>query len=95
MATADRAERSGLGRTQAQVLGALSELMENDGQLTEARRFIEQAISVAPLNAYDLRYQAEWQLGRLLRTQGDRTRAIAAFRRAVDHLQRIRSDIPH
>ncbi|QIK38324.1 CHAT domain-containing protein [Caldichromatium japonicum] len=91
---AERAERSGRLRTQSQALGVSSELLEAEGRLAEARRLSERAIAAAPLNAYDLRYQWEWRLGRLLRAQGERKRAIAAYRRAVDHLQRIRSDIP-
>jgi CHAT domain-containing protein/predicted negative regulator of RcsB-dependent stress response len=88
------AARAGLGRIRSQALGQLSELATALGRLAEARHLAEQAISVAPVDAFDLRYRWEWRLGQLLRAEGDRPRAIAAYRRAVDHLQRIRSDIP-
>ena len=93
-AAVELASRAGLERAESQALGGLSELAEDGGQTTEARRLTEQAITAAPIDAYDLRYQWEWRLGRLLRDQGDRRRAIAAYRRAVDHLQHIRNDIP-
>lgn len=88
------AARVGLARVRSQALGQLSELAAAQGNGAEARQRIEQAIAVAPLDAYDLRYRWEWRLGQTLRADGDRPRAIAAYRRAVDHLQRIRSDIP-
>jgi CHAT domain-containing protein len=91
---AELASQAGLDRAESQARGGLSELADERGQTTEARRLAEQAIAAAPIDAYDLRYQWEWRLGRLLRDQGDRRRAIAAYRRAVDHLQHIRNDIP-
>ncbi len=88
------AAREGLARLRSQALGQLSLLAADQGRLAESRTLLEQAIQAAPIDAYDLRYQWEWQLGQRLRDAGDRSRAIAAYRRAVDHLQRIRSDIP-
>ncbi len=91
---ADLARAERLGRIESQALGQLSELAATSGRATEARHLAERAIQAAPVDAYDLRYRLEWQLGQLLREAGDRPRAIAAYRRAVDHLQRIRTDIP-
>jgi CHAT domain-containing protein len=88
------AARAEYTRLQSQALGLSSSLAAAQGRRAEARRLAERAIAVAPADAYDLRYQWEWQLGRLLREAGDRPRAIAAYRRAVDHLQRVREYLP-
>jgi len=44
---------------------------------------------------YPLLYRWEWQLGRLLKTQGQTTSALAAYRRAVCYLQIIRQEWQH
>lgn len=91
---ASSAARAGLARVQAQALAQSALLSADQGQYAVARQSLAQAISVAPADAYDLRYRWEWQLGQWLREIGDRPRAIAAYRRAVDHLQQIRAEIP-
>ncbi|MBV5309478.1 CHAT domain-containing protein [Chromatium okenii] len=85
---------AGLARLHAQALAQLSALAAASGQSDEAQNLLAQALRFAPLEAYDLRYQWEWQLGQWLRDAGERPRAIAAYRRAVAHLQHIRLDIP-
>ncbi|WP_172452710.1 CHAT domain-containing protein [Chromatium okenii] len=85
---------AGLARLHAQALAQLSSLAAASGQSGEAQHLLAQALRFAPLEAYDLRYQWEWQLGQWLRDAGERPRAIAAYRRAVAHLQHIRLDIP-
>ena len=85
---------AGLARLHAQALAQLSSLTAASGQSDEAQNLLAQALRFAPLEAYDLRYQWEWQLGQWLRDAGERPRAIAAYRRAVAHLQHIRLDIP-
>ncbi|MBK1694079.1 hypothetical protein CKO09_04920 [Chromatium weissei] len=88
------AATAGLPRLHAQALAQLSFLTAASNQFDEARNLLTRALQIVPLEAYDLRYQWEWQLGQWLRDAADRPRAIAAYRRAVAHLQRIRTDIP-
>ncbi|MEA5469467.1 hypothetical protein [Spirulina sp. 06S082] len=43
--------------------------------------------------ALDLRYRWEWQLGRLLRKQGQPKSAIAAYKASVKTLSKLRSHL--
>jgi CHAT domain-containing protein len=78
----------------AMALGQQAQLSLAQGQVKNAVYQFSQAISVAPPSAYALRYPLEWQLGQLLHRQGDLQRALDAYRRAINHLERIRATIP-
>lgn len=89
------ADGIGAPRLSSLAAGYLGRLYEQQGRLSEARTMTEQAIRIAqPLAADELLMEWEWQLGRLLRAQGDRARAKDAFRRAAYHLEAIRLDLP-
>lgn len=54
----------------------------------------QQALLLAEaLQAPELRYRWEWQLGRLWAKQGDRNRAIAAYEQAVETIKSVKSDL--
>jgi tetratricopeptide (TPR) repeat protein len=58
--------------------GLLGEIYERTGQLPEARNLTREALQLAEdRQALDLRYRWEWQLGRLLKKQGQPQSAIA------------------
>jgi CHAT domain-containing protein/Tfp pilus assembly protein PilF len=89
------AEEIDAPRLKSLAAGHLGQLHEKQGHLTEALAFTEKATGAAQLLlAHELLLEWEWQRGRLLRIEGDRTRAIEAFRRAAYHLEAIRQDIP-
>jgi len=76
------------------ALGQLGELYERSQQWAEAQNLTRQAWNKAEnVQAADVRYRWEWQLGRLLEQQGDLGGAIAAYRAAVESLQSIRNDL--
>ncbi|HEY9665497.1 MAG TPA: CHAT domain-containing protein, partial [Coleofasciculaceae cyanobacterium] len=76
------------------ALGQLGGLYELTGQWREAQNLTQQALFlVETLQAPDIRYRWEWQLGRLLEKQGDIPGATAAYTRAVEALESIRSDL--
>ncbi|NJR58110.1 MAG: CHAT domain-containing protein [Cyanobacteria bacterium CRU_2_1] len=76
------------------ALGQLGELYEMTGQWTEAQDLTQQALlKVEAIQAADIRYRWEWQLGRLLERQGDRAGAIDAYTAAVETLKSIRNDL--
>jgi len=82
-------------RRQSQAFGGLGELYESLGQLDEAEKMNGQALETAQsLQAHDLLIHWEWQMGRLLRARGKQNKALAAYRRAIYHIQAIRHDIP-
>ena len=59
-----------------------------------AERLTEQALFlVQPIEAPDLAYRWQWQLGRLYQAQGQRRNAISAYREATQTLERARGDL--
>ena len=64
------------------------------GQLDQQLDLLRQAAFIAQeIQAPEALYRWEWQMGRLLQARGDRPAAIAAYRRAVQTLQPIHSDL--
>ncbi|NJO79021.1 MAG: CHAT domain-containing protein [Cyanobacteria bacterium RM1_2_2] len=81
-------------RAESYAIGTLGNLYEQTQQWTEATTLTQQALAIAQkLDATDIAYQWQWQLGRLLRQQQDMTGAIAAYEQAVKNLQAIRYDL--
>jgi CHAT domain-containing protein/tetratricopeptide (TPR) repeat protein len=81
-------------RAESYAIGTLGKLYEQTQQWSAATTLTRQALTIAQsLDAVDIAYQWQWQLGRLLRQQHDRPGAIAAYNAAVNQLQSIRSDL--
>ncbi|MDV2998341.1 MAG: hypothetical protein N4J56_008046 [Chroococcidiopsis sp. SAG 2025] len=82
------------GRTQSYALGVLGHLYEQTQQWSDAQNLTQQALFLAQtIDARDIAYRWEWQLGRLLKARGDILGAIAAYDRAVKSLQSLRYDL--
>jgi len=76
------------------ALGYLGQLYEQDGQPEAALTLTRRAVFAAQqAQLSEALYRWEWQTGRLLRRQGEIEPAIAAYRRAVQSLQPVRSDV--
>ncbi len=81
-------------RTEAEALGVLGNLYERHQKWQEARQITEEAlIKAQSVNAIELTYQWQWQLGRIFKAQGNTKSAIAAYTQATDSLQALRSDL--
>ncbi|MBN3876370.1 MULTISPECIES: CHAT domain-containing protein [unclassified Nostoc] len=81
-------------RAQSYALGSLGEVYEQNQQLQEAQDLTQQALFMAQkIDASDIAYRFEWQLGRLLKAQGNIPAAISAYDAAVTTLQSLRSDL--
>ncbi|MBD0264199.1 MAG: CHAT domain-containing protein [Tolypothrix sp. Co-bin9] len=81
-------------RAQSYALGSLGEVYEQNQQLQEAKDLTQQALFMAQkIDASDIAYRLEWQLGRLLKAQGNIPAAISAYDAAVTTLQSLRSDL--
>ena len=105
LATAvQQASTLGDQHAQAYALGSLGGLYEKNQQWSEAQELTQQALILAQsINAPDITYRLQWQLGRLLKAQGDEKGAmpsrdyhkasIAAYTEAVNTLQSLRSDL--
>jgi CHAT domain-containing protein len=85
-------------RAEAYALGTLGGLYEQTQQWPEAQRLTEQAINLAEgLDAGDIAYRWQWQLGRILKAdknpQRNQEAAIASYTKAVSKLKSLRSDL--
>jgi CHAT domain-containing protein len=91
-----RQQAEELGDTPAisYALGNLAEVYARSGQQQQALDLTQQALYLAQtINAPDIAYRWQWQLGRLQREQGKMTEAIAAYDEAVNNLQSLRNDL--
>ncbi|MEO0708907.1 MAG: CHAT domain-containing protein [Cyanobacteria bacterium J06649_5] len=81
-------------RAEAYALGQLGHLYETVQQGAEAQQLTRQAIGLSEgIDAPDLQATWQWQLGRLLKQEGKRTEAIAAYSHAVDALKSLRQSL--
>ncbi|MEM9485099.1 MAG: CHAT domain-containing protein [Cyanobacteria bacterium P01_F01_bin.116] len=88
------AQAIGDQRAEAYALGQLGNVYEQTKRWDEAVDLTHQALNLAQsLNALDIVYQWQWQLGRILKQQGMRGDAIAAYASSVDILKTLRGDL--
>ncbi|AFY68929.1 Tetratricopeptide TPR_2 repeat-containing protein [Thalassoporum mexicanum PCC 7367] len=81
-------------RSLAYGLGNLAHVYEQTGQLAAAKQLSEEALAIAQsIDAPDIAYRWQWQLGRILSSQGDPEAAVAAYSEAVNSLEYLRSDL--
>jgi CHAT domain-containing protein/uncharacterized protein HemY len=81
-------------KAESYAIGQLGKLYEQKQQLAEAQKLTQQALSLIPgINAGDIAYLWEWQLGRILEKQGNIKDAVAAYTVAVETLRSLRSDL--
>jgi CHAT domain-containing protein len=89
-----QAKTIGDERAQSYALGSLAEIYEQNNQWQEAQNLTQQALFITQkMDASDIAYRWEWQLGRLLKAQGNISGAIAAYDTAVATLQSLRTDL--
>ncbi|WP_199339635.1 CHAT domain-containing protein [Nostoc sp. FACHB-892] len=81
-------------RAESYAMGSLGELYEKTSQFSDAQELTEKALFIAQsINASDITYQWEWQLGRILKKKGDIKGAIASYNVAYKTLQSLRGDL--
>jgi len=81
-------------RAEAYALGNLGKIYEENQQWPEARKLIEKALLLSQaISAPDLAYQWQWQLGRILKNQGQTPGALASYTQAVTTLDSLRTDL--
>jgi CHAT domain-containing protein/tetratricopeptide (TPR) repeat protein len=97
----EQAKSLGDNRAQSYALGTLGQLYLYDRDWQAAQAVTEEALLLSQaMQAGDIAYQWQWQLGRILcrgvqpcAPDGDLTSAIAAYREAVNTLKTIRNDL--
>jgi len=81
-------------RAESFALGHLGHLYEQTQQWAEAKDLTQKALVLAQaMNASDIAYRWQWQLGRIHKQTGDRPRAIAAYTESVKLLNSLRRDL--
>jgi CHAT domain-containing protein len=81
-------------RAESYTLGSLGKLYERQKQWQKAQKLSESALQIAEeINASDISYQWQWQLGRVMNAQNNIEGAIAAESEAVKTLQFLRKDL--
>lgn len=81
-------------RAESYARGYLGRAYELSQQWSKAQELTEEALMIAQsINAADITYQWQWQLGRLLKQQNQRELALQAYREAYATLQLLRQDI--
>ncbi|HEY9606776.1 MAG TPA: CHAT domain-containing protein, partial [Allocoleopsis sp.] len=88
------AQQLGDRRSEANALGYLGYRYELTQNWSEAQTQTAEALRLSQaVQAWDIAYQWQWQLGRLHQAQNDRQGAIAAYAAAFNTLQTLREDI--
>jgi CHAT domain-containing protein/uncharacterized protein HemY len=91
---AQQAKDMGDPRAESYAIGYLGEIYEQNQQFSEAQNLTEKALILAQTNnASDIAYRWQWQLGRVLKSKGLNSQAIAAYSEAVSTLASIRGDL--
>ncbi|MEL6939204.1 MAG: CHAT domain-containing protein [Cyanobacteria bacterium J06598_1] len=81
-------------RAQSYAQGYLAQAYERSHQWPAAKQLTEAALTTAQtINAADIAYQWQWQLGRLLKQQNKPEEALQAYRTAFASLQSIHQDL--
>jgi CHAT domain-containing protein len=80
-------------RLQSYALGNLGQLYEQIGESEKAIIYTQEALKIAQtIQAIDIAYQWQWQLGRLTKNTNPKS-AIAAYEQAVKSLGNLRGDL--
>ncbi len=81
-------------RAESYALGELGQSYEHAQQWSNALTLTQDALTLAQaVKADPIAYRWQWQLGRILKQQGNETGAVAAYTEAVNILQSLRSDL--
>ena len=92
--TIEQAKGLGDRYAQAYATGYLGNAYEMTQQWAIAQDLTEDALLIAQsLNASDIAYQWQWQLGRILKSQGRFDEAATAYHTAFQSLQSLRYDL--
>ena len=91
---AESAQSEGIVRTESYAIGTLAYLEEQQGNLSQAIALNKHALDLSNrIEAKDIAYQWQWQLGRIYKEQAQTSRAIASYQQAVNNLGKIREDL--
>ena len=91
---AESAKSEGIVRTESYAIGTLAYLEEQQGNLSQAIALNLYALDLTnKIEADDIAYQWQWQLGRIYKDRAETSKAIASYQQAVNNLGKIREDL--
>ncbi|MDJ0800691.1 MAG: CHAT domain-containing protein [Calothrix sp. MO_167.B12] len=89
-----QAQALGDKRAKSHALGTLGKIYTETQQWTIARDLTEKALVLSQaMNAPEITYKWQWQLGRILQAQGNKNSAVVAYQEAVKNLKSLRRDL--
>lgn len=92
--TVQQAQTLGDQRSESLATGTLAHLYELQSQWSEAETLTQTALRQAQdIDANDIAYQWQWQLGRIFKAEQQIETAIAAYDGAVNTLKKLRTDL--
>ncbi|RCJ40943.1 hypothetical protein A6770_36865 [Nostoc minutum NIES-26] len=81
-------------RAESYALGTIGKIYDYLGQVTESKQCLETAIGLAQsVQAWDIAYQWQWELGRLYQQMGKADKAKEAYTAAINNLDKVRGNI--
>lgn len=81
-------------RAESYALGTLGNVYEQIGDRTKAKKNTLSALVIAQaLNALDMSYQWQWQMGRLLQAEKATQQAVEYYTEAFKNISNLRSDL--
>lgn len=81
-------------RAISHALGILGYIYHESSNLVQAQNYFKQAIALAQsVQAWDIAYEWQWQLGRLYQQNGNLQQAAKAYAASVDSLDQVRGSI--
>ncbi|MEO1590660.1 MAG: CHAT domain-containing protein [Cyanobacteria bacterium J06632_22] len=94
--TQQAAQVLGDPRSESYALGSLGHVYEQAQQWSDAAALTQRALLISQgINAPEISYRWQWQLGRILKADSrtDKSEAIAAYSESVKTLQSLRADL--
>jgi CHAT domain-containing protein len=81
-------------RAESYTLGINGYFLEQKKNFTAAEKLTQQALTLAEkIDANDIAYRWQWQLGRVYKAQGKIEEAISSYDRAIINLKSLRNDL--
>jgi CHAT domain-containing protein len=81
-------------RAESYASGTVGNIYSSLGQELESRKYLQQAMGLAQsVQAWDIAYKWQWQLGRLYQRTNDFDKATQAYKAAISTLDKVRGSI--